>query len=113
MQVLAPKEKVAENKVTKWAIANGWLAEKVKFATSGYPDHIYFGFGKTILIEYKRHKQVPRGLQEYRINELRKRGIEVYWTTSHRFGIAILAAAQLSSQCDQNAAQSGQRRSVP
>jgi hypothetical protein len=113
------REKSIEERVRDWAIARGWLNPKVKFAEAGYPDRIYVGFGVTVWIEFKKpgEKVEPGSLQEYRINELRKRGANVIWTDSFEAAIGYLQGfmgpARLPDPRDKAAHLPSRGRTVP
>lgn len=113
----AELETKIEVRVTEWAQENGWLVEKVKFAASGYPDRIYFGYGVCILIEFKRPGFKPDPLQRYRIDELSTRGIKAVWTDNSTYAINVLKAAmeaaRLSRERHQTLTRPGGSSAVP
>lgn len=87
-------EKDIEDVVVNWAKKNGFLAPKVKFAEAGWPDRLFISpIGHTIFIEFKRPGFKPDPLQEFRLDQLRKRGIPATWTDNTVEGINILKAA--------------------
>lgn len=87
-------EKDIEMPVVKWAQKNEFLTPKVKFAEAGWPDRLFISpRGHTIFIEFKRPPEKPDKLQEYRLAQLRQRGIPALWTDSVLEGINILKAA--------------------
>lgn len=69
----APLEVDEENKTVAWAENNGWLARKVRYlGLRGAPDRWFFGFGKIVIVEFKR----PSGghLAPAQVRERRKLG---------------------------------------
>lgn len=57
---------------------DGWYVVKlIKTNKNGIPDLACFKNGTTIFIEVKRPGEKPRPLQEFRHEELRKKGFEV------------------------------------
>ena len=87
-------EKDIEIPVCNWAKKHGFLTPKVKFAEAGWPDRLFISpIGHTIFIEFKRPPFKPDRLQEYRLAQLRQRGIPAYWVDSIIEGINILKAA--------------------
>lgn len=86
-------EKDIENAVVQWAIKQGFLAPKVKFTEAGWPDRLFLGHGASIFIEFKRPGEQPDKLQEFRIEQLNKRGIPAYWCDSFADAISILTLA--------------------
>lgn len=87
-------EKTIEDTVVNWAKPRGFLTPKVKFVENGYPDRLFISpIGHTIFIEFKRENEKPRLLQDYRLEELRKRGIPAYWCDNAVEAINILKAA--------------------
>lgn len=88
MQVL---ESFVENRVIKWAINRGFIAAKVKFVEAGYPDRLFISpSGVHIWIEFKRVGKEPERIQEYRMEELRRRNVIVTWTDSYEDAVAFL-----------------------
>jgi len=55
----------------------GWLVSTFP-APNGWPDIRAFGGLRTMLIEVKRKGKKPSELQQYHIDEFRKKGYEVY-----------------------------------
>lgn len=87
-------EKDIEQVVVNWALKHGFLAPKVKFSEAGWPDRLFISpIGHTIFIEFKRPGYKPDPLQEFRLDQLRKRGIPAAWTDNTVEGINILKAA--------------------
>jgi len=88
-------EKYIEDKVVQWALKHGFLTPKVRFAERGWPDRLFLSpTGHTIFIEFKDPaitKVEP--LQNYRIMELRRRGIPAFYCNNVIEGINILKAA--------------------
>lgn len=59
--------------------SQGYMVVKLILTNkSGIPDLLLLKDGKASFVEVKRHRQKPRPLQEYRINELRSLGFEVH-----------------------------------
>lgn len=91
MQIL---EKTIENFVVWWAKERGFLTPKVKFSEAGWPDRLFISpQGHTIFIEFKVPGEVPDKLQEYRLEQLRKRGITADWCDNTVAALVILKAA--------------------
>lgn len=87
-------ESEIEQNVVKWARKKGFLTPKVRFAENGWPDRLFISpKGHTIFIEMKRPGEVPDPLQEYRMVELRKRGIPAFWCDTYLEALNILLAA--------------------
>ncbi len=87
-------EKDIEQVVVNWAMKHGFLAPKVKFSEAGWPDRLFISpIGHTIFIEFKRPGYKPDPLQEFRLDQLRKRGIPATWCDNTVEGINILKAA--------------------
>lgn len=87
-------EKDIEGSVVKWAIEHGFLAPKVRFVEIGYPDRLFISpQGHTIFIEFKRPGKRPEVIQNFRIQQLRKRNIPAYWADTYVEAINILKAA--------------------
>ena len=83
-----------EDKVVLWAKKKRFLTPKVKFIENGYPDRLFISpYGHTIFIEFKKPGETPEPIQEYRLNELRKRGIPATWCDSVHEAIGILNTA--------------------
>jgi hypothetical protein len=104
-------EKYIEDKVVQWALKHGFLTPKVRFAERGWPDRLFLSpTGHTIFIEFKDPaitKVEP--LQNYRIMELRRRGIPAFYCNNVIEGINILKAAlepsPVSEESDSDAPQ--------
>jgi hypothetical protein len=56
----------------------------------GVPDRILIGKGKTVFVETKAPKEVPRKLQEYVIKKMKKAGATVYVADTKEAVDAIL-----------------------
>src|SRR4051812_26232686 len=117
MQPEQMTETQIENSFVLWAIDKDFLAPKVKFAEKGWPDRLFLSpFGHTIFIEFKRLGGVPDELQEYRINELKRRGIPAFCCDSVFSAIRLLQAAleptRLPEASNQVASISGVVRSL-
>lgn len=108
-------EKEVEGTVKNWAIKNGFLALKVRFAEAGYPDRLFLGpKGHTIFIEFKRPGEKAGLLQLHRVSQLRARRIPAFVCDSAVEAINILKAALDTSpipgegdQADANSGSSG------
>lgn len=87
-------ESAIENTVVDWAKRRNFLALKVKFVETGYPDRLFISpKGHTIFLEFKRPGEVPEPIQLYRIGQLREHGIPAFWTDNVIESISILSAA--------------------
>lgn len=111
-------ERDIENNVVEWAKKRGFLTPKVKFVENGWPDRLFISpKGHTIFIEMKRPMKTPEPLQEYRLSELRRRGIPAYWCDTYIQAINILRAALepegVSEASRQALAESSISRLVP
>ncbi len=87
-------EKEIEDRVVAWAKKNDFLAPKMKSVEAGWPDRLFISpSGATIFIEFKRPGQKPDKLQEYRLNELQRRGVPATWVDNYDEAISILKTA--------------------
>lgn len=87
-------EKEIEDRVVQWAKKHGFLTPKVKFVEAGWPDRLFISpQGHMIFIEFKVPGQVPDMLQEYRLEQLRQRGITATWCDSSLEALVVLKAA--------------------
>jgi len=104
-------EQYIEDKVVAWALKNKFLTPKVRFAERGWPDRLFLSpTGHTIFIEFKDPSITrPEPLQNYRIMELRRRGIPAFYCNNVIEGINILKAAlessPISNEGDQDVAE--------
>ncbi len=58
-------ERALEYKAIAYAEAHGWIAKKLEKCGRGWPDRIFFGPDKSLLIvEFKRPGEKPRPQQE-------------------------------------------------
>lgn len=81
-------EKKIEGRIVDWALAHGWMVEKVKFYNSGWPDRVFISkMGVHCYIEVKRPGEEPETLQDYRMLELIKRGVAAVWVDNSDDGI--------------------------
>ena len=72
-------ESVIQSSLIKKYESQGYMVVKLILTNkSGIPDLLLLKDGKASFVEVKRHRQKPRPLQEYRINELRSLGFEVH-----------------------------------
>jgi hypothetical protein len=61
-----------EDKVVEWAENNGWLVRKMQYiGRRGCPDRFFFGYGKIVMIEFKKPK---KGLDELQVKEHKRLG---------------------------------------
>lgn len=73
------REKVVETYFRNVAKSKGFLCYKFTCAgTSGVPDRICMGYGRTFFVELKAPGEKPRPLQCKRITDMREHGMEVY-----------------------------------
>jgi len=56
-----------------------WCLKMQIVGIAGYPDLFCFGHGRVFLIEVKKGKSKPRGLQTVRQRTLNRAGIECEW----------------------------------
>jgi hypothetical protein len=83
-----------QNPVVKWAKKHGFLVAKVRLDEAGWPDRMFISpKGHTIFIEFKAPGEVPEPIQNYRLQELQRRGVPATWTDSAHEGIRILQGA--------------------
>lgn len=73
-------ESVTERWVVNYAESLGWLAFKLNNpSASGWPDRLFVSpNGVHVYIEFKRQGKVPRKLQRYRIDALKRQNCIVY-----------------------------------
>lgn len=111
-----------EDKVVQWAQRHKFLTPKVKFVEVGYPDRLFISpYGHTIFIEFKKPGEVPKPIQEHRLNQLRSRGVPAVWCDSVHEAIGILKASletavgppSLPNEGDQASVVAGVRRAIP
>lgn len=75
----APLESEIQRRIIKRWEADGYLMVKVQLCNkAGFPDLIALKDGKAAFIEVKRPGQKPRPLQEYRHEQLRNAGFDVF-----------------------------------
>lgn len=68
-----------EGEVSAYAAATGWMHRLMQYrGRRGCPDHWYFGFGKVVIIEFKRKGKDADPLQAEEHKEFAKRGIKIY-----------------------------------
>ncbi len=72
------KESAIEKKVCDYAKSLGWICEKFRPITNGYPDRIFLKNGKVFFIEFKAKGKLPAKIQQYRIEALRLSGFNAY-----------------------------------
>lgn len=70
-------EGYVEQYLVKQSEKFGYLCHKWMSSVRGVPDRIFIGNGHTVFIETKSDQGHLRKQQEFRINELRKRGADV------------------------------------
>lgn len=69
----------------------GWLTRKVSWqGRRGAPDRAFIGFGRFVLIEFKKPGEEPVGQQLRELNRLKERYPEVYWTDNVAYALEIL-----------------------
>lgn len=74
-------ESVIQSNIIKYLKSNGWFTTKlIATSTAGIPDVLAIKDGRTVFFEVKQpgKKVKDGGLQEYRIKELIKHGVEAY-----------------------------------
>ena len=72
-------ESKLQSKMIKLAEASGWYVIKlIKTNKNGIPDLFMIRDGRVVFVEVKREGGKPRPLQEYRIDELKKVGMEAH-----------------------------------
>lgn len=77
-----PLESDIQRKIIKRYEQDGYIVVKISLCNlNGFPDLMLLKDGKVIFVEVKRLGQKPRPLQEYRIQELRKAGFQVFVLT--------------------------------
>lgn len=92
-------EKEIEDRVVRWAMKNGFLTPKVKFAEAGWPDRMFISpYGHTFFIEFKRPGARPDALQAYRIQQLQDRGVPATWVASFEEAVRVLRVALESNR---------------
>lgn len=80
--------------VVAWAEDHGWEVRKVKWlGRDGAPDRVFFGYGRTVWIEFKRPGEEPRPNQVREHRRMAKGGAKVHAVDSVEQGIAILRSA--------------------
>lgn len=71
------ESKISRNIVDKLK-ASGWFVTKLQTtSTPGIPDLLCIRSGRVVFIEVKQDKGIVSPLQEFRIEDLRKQGMEV------------------------------------
>ena len=84
-------ESVIEQRVYAWASAHGWYPKKMATpGRRGTADHYFHGFGRIVVVEFKRPGERPRGSQSEEHAKLMRHGIRVYVIDSVEQGIALL-----------------------
>jgi hypothetical protein len=111
-------EKDIEGNVVRWAAKRGFLTLKVKFADIGYPDRLFISpKGHTIFIEFKVPGKKPDPIQNFRLSQLRARGIPAYWADTFIEAVNILKAAlepeTVSEASHKTLVESSVRRLIP
>lgn len=88
-------ERTVERRVASWADKHGIEHIKLNImGNRGFPDRLFlFSRGRPLFIEFKRPGGVPRKLQEFKIERLRKLGYVVHVCDNAADGIAILQSA--------------------
>lgn len=66
-------------------------------AERGWPDVEFFFFGAVLLVEFKAPGKKPTTLQQFRIDELRKRGHAVCVVDSIELGKLVIDTALLAA----------------
>jgi hypothetical protein len=89
------RESAIERKVANWARAIGVPNCKLDVrANAGFPDRIFFvPGGRPVIIEFKAPGESPRILQEYYIDELKKRSYNVQSCDSSDGAMAVISRA--------------------
>lgn len=87
-------EATEEDLVVQAAEAAGWIVRKIKYLHRvGCPDRLFVGFGRIVLIEFKRRGKKPVGQQKRELKALMGTGAEVYWFDNPRDALAVLGLA--------------------
>ncbi len=84
------RESTIEKKVCDYAKSLGWLVEKFRPITNGYPDRIFLKDGRVFFIEFKAKDKTPTKLQHYRIEALRQSGFNAYVVDDVIFGLDVV-----------------------
>ena len=90
-----PLEADEENKAVAWAENHGWVVRPMSYrGRRGCPDRWFFGFGKIVIIEFKRPEDGHlSGNQVKERARLAECGIVVHVVNDWREAIAILQRA--------------------
>ena len=65
---------------------DGWLVVKlIQTTMNGIPDLMLLKAGRVVFVEIKRVGEKPSPLQEYVHSQIRKKGIDVFWTSNPEF----------------------------
>ena len=69
----------------------GWLSRKLAWqGRRGAPDRAFIGFGRFVLIEFKRPGEEPIGQQLREFNRLAKKYSDVHWVDNLADALEIL-----------------------
>lgn len=68
-----------EDQVVAWAENHGWEVRKIKYiGRRGAPDRHFYGYGRVVMIEFKRPGEPLRADQKREHERLASVGIEVF-----------------------------------
>lgn len=84
------EDEVEQTVVNKARMA-GWVCRKVSWqGRRGAPDHVFFGFGRCVFIEFKAPGKTLIGQQSKEFKRLKGKYEEVYAVDSVAMGLSIL-----------------------
>jgi len=87
-------ESTVEDEVCAWAENNGWLVRKMGYTgRRGCPDRFLFGYGRIMMIEFKRPNGKLSANQRREHHRMRDAGLEVRVVEYAEDGIDILRSA--------------------
>ena len=83
-------ESALEKKCVDFARSKGFLAFKLDKIARGWPDHLFLGPSKKVLVvEFKIPGQLPSPQQNARHSELMRRGFPVYVVTEYPYFVSL------------------------
>lgn len=85
------REANVEMETVAWAENNGWIARKMAYAgRRGCRDHDFYGFGRVVMVEFKRPGKGLDLHQEKERKRLAEVGVKVHVIDNRDAGIALL-----------------------
>lgn len=93
MTARAKLETALENKCIEYAATQGFLPLKADKIKKGWPDHIFFGPNRIVLIaEFKRPGYKPKPKQKSIHRQLARRGFPVHIVTLYADFVSLVAS---------------------